>query len=223
MLFYCGAKNASSWSLRAWLALKEAELAFDEVDIDLRQPARGEALAHVGRVSPTAAVPALIDGGTAIFDSLAIMEYANELGGGHLWPAEVKARAVARSLLAWQHSDVGRICPALSFESVFYPQKRQASEAEKIAAERLLTVWGDYLDRSGGPFLMGAPCLADLGFVPTVTRIFSHVEVPARWRHVKAWMDALLQRPAVVEWMAAARILPPVHLPDYLGDTAGPA
>lgn len=218
MLFYCGTKNASSWSFRAWLALKEAGVAFDEEDIDLRQPARREALARVGRVSPTAAVPALVDGDTAIFDSLAIMEYANELGGGHLLPADMKTRAVARSLLAWQHSDVGRICPALSFESAFYEQKRKPTEAEKAGAERLLTLWGDYLERSGGPFLMGRLCLADLGFVPTVIRVFSHVEIPAQWRQVAAWKDALLQRPAVLEWMEQARRLPPVYLPDYLGN-----
>jgi len=40
LIFYSGTKNASSWSFRAWLALKEAGLAFDEVDIELRQPAR---------------------------------------------------------------------------------------------------------------------------------------------------------------------------------------
>lgn len=217
MLFYCGTKNASSWSLRAWLALKEAGLAFDEEDIDLRQPARRDALARVGRVSPTAAVPALVDGDTVIFDSLAIMEYANELGGGRLLPADAKARAVARSLLAWQHSDVGRICPALSFESAFYKDKRKPTEAEQAGAERLLAVWGDQLGRSGGPFLMGALSLADLAFVPTVMRIFSHVDVPAHWKQVAAWMDALLQRPALRAWMAQAEALPPVRLPEYFG------
>lgn len=221
MIFYSGTKNASSWSFRAWLALKEAGLAFDEVDIELRLPARQEALARIARFSPAASVPALVDGETVVFDSLAIMEYANELCGGRLLPGDAKGRAVARSLLAWQHSEVGRICPALSFESVFYDDKRVPTSTEQAGAERLLAAWGDCLERSGGPYLMGSLSLADLGFVPTVMRVFSHVDVPARWGHVKAWMDALLQRPAVLEWMAQATPLPPVRLPEYFGSARG--
>jgi glutathione S-transferase len=33
-----GNKNTSSWSLRPWLALRQAGIAFDEIHIDLRAP-----------------------------------------------------------------------------------------------------------------------------------------------------------------------------------------
>jgi glutathione S-transferase len=216
MILFCGTKNASSWSFRAWLALKEAGLAFEEESIDLTEPARRQALERVGRISPSASVPALVEEDVVIFDSMAIMEYANERCGGLLLPENARARAVARSLLAWQHSDVGRLCPRLSFESAFYENKRAASLSEVADAERLLSVWSTCLTRSGGPYLMGPLSLADLSFVPTVIRIFSHAQVPKHWREVMAWIDALEHRPCVREWMAQASRLPPVHLPEYL-------
>jgi glutathione S-transferase len=62
---------------------------------------------------------------------------------------------------------------------------------------------------------MGSLSLADLAFVPTIMRIFSHVAVPTRWAEAATWMDLLLQRTSVVEWMEDARGLDPVYLPDY--------
>jgi glutathione S-transferase len=95
-ILYSGTKNASSWAMRAWLALKEADVEFEERVVDIRRPQRFENLARVGEFSPPAAVPVLVDDGTVIFDSLAIMEYANELGGGRLLPADARQRARAR-------------------------------------------------------------------------------------------------------------------------------
>ena len=84
---YSGTRNASSWAFRAWLALREAGVQFDEEVVDIRRPQRLGNLARIGAFSPPAAVPVLVHGDTVIFDSLAIMEYANELGGGTLLPA----------------------------------------------------------------------------------------------------------------------------------------
>src|SRR4051812_20747387 len=102
--FYSGTKNASSWAMRAWLALREAGLEFDEEVVDIRRPQRFASLERIGRISPPAAVPVLIVDDVAIFDSLAIMEYANDRCGGRLLPADPVRRARARSVVAWQHS-----------------------------------------------------------------------------------------------------------------------
>ena len=57
-----GTKNWSSWSLRAWLALKAAGLSFEEVIIPLRRPESADAIAAC---SPSARIPGLrIAGGT---------------------------------------------------------------------------------------------------------------------------------------------------------------
>ena len=79
-MLYSGTRNASSWAMRAWLALREQGIEFEEKIIDLRRPQRFKQLAMVGEFSPPAAVPVLVTDTKTIFDSLAIMEYASEIG-----------------------------------------------------------------------------------------------------------------------------------------------
>lgn len=218
-ILYSGTRNASSWAFRAWLALKEAGVPFDEEVVDIRRPQRLANLERIRRFSPPGAVPVLVDEGTVIFDSLAIMEYASELAGGTLLPADPRARAHARSLLAWQHAGLSGLCPRLSFESAFYPDRRAMTGGELADAARILDAWENELARSGSPYLAGALSLADLAFAPTVVRLHAHLpQSPidmARWPLAAAWMDRMLLRDSVREWMDEARGLPPVWSDDY--------
>ena len=86
-----GNKNYSSWSLRPWLLLRHAGVAFEEVRLPLDTP---EFHARIGDWSPTGRVPVLHDNGQVVWDSLAICEYANERwlrGSG--WPDDPGRRA----------------------------------------------------------------------------------------------------------------------------------
>ena len=209
-ILYIGTKNASSWALRAWLALREQAIEFEERLVDLRRPQRIEALARIAEFSPPGAVPVLIDGDVVIFDSLAIMEYASEIGDKPLLPADSRLRARARSLVAWVHSGLSGICGNLSFESVFFPAPRGMTPDEIQQARRIQAVWDGELARSGGPYLMGELSLADLAFVPVVQRLQAHGAKTDPFAHAGPWIDRLMARPAVVEWMREALMLPPV-------------
>ena len=102
-----GNKNYSRWSLRAWLALKEAGVEFDEQQIALDRP---QTKAEILRHSPSGKVPCLVDGPLVVWDSLAICETANErYVGGALWPAGDEARAHARAVTAEMHSGFGML------------------------------------------------------------------------------------------------------------------
>jgi len=214
-VLYTGTKNASSWALRAWLALREQGIEFEERVVDIRVPQRLENLARIRAFSPPGAVPVLVDGEAVIFDSLAIMEYASEIGPRPLWPSDPVRRARARSLLAWVHGGLSNLCARLSFESAFYAEKRAMTAKEIAESDRLFAVWERTLDESGGPYLSGELSLADLAFVPVVYRIVSHRPVPDGWPLSQAWCERLLARPAVREWLDQARTLPPVELDDY--------
>lgn len=214
-ILYSGTRNASSWAMRAWLALVEAGVPFDEQVVDIRRPQRFDNLARIGCFSPPAAVPVLVDGDVVIYDSLAIMEYANELGGGRLLPADIRRRAHARSLLAWQHSGLSGICARLSFESAFYPRRRAMMASEHAEAARLFEVWEDELRASGGPYLLGELALPDLAFVPAVLRLAAHDPDLAPWPQTKAWCDRLVERFSVRRWLREAEGLPPVGLEEY--------
>ena len=97
-----GSKNYSSWSLRPWLVLRAFGVAFDEILLPLDVP---EFYARIHDYSPTGRVPVLHDGDVRVWDSLAIAEYANERWlDGRGWPADMAARALARSISAEMHS-----------------------------------------------------------------------------------------------------------------------
>ena len=84
-------KNYSSWSLRGWLLCRMAGLAFEERPVDLSDAdARQELLL----LSPSVLVPRLTHDGTAVWDTLAIAEYLNEIAPeAGLLPADRRARA----------------------------------------------------------------------------------------------------------------------------------
>lgn len=210
-ILYSGTRNASSWAFRAWLALRELDVEFEEQVVDIRVPQRFENLARVGAFSPPAAVPVLVDGEAVIFDSLAIMEYANDLGGGRLLPTDPRRRAEARALLAWQHSGLSGLCGALSFERAFQPDAPPPGPADEADKRRLFDALEDRLRRLGGDYLFGDLSLADLALVPTLIRILAPLPDLEPWPLASAWSSRLLSRPAVEKWMAEARALPPVY------------
>lgn len=216
-ILYSGTRNASSWAFRAWLALREAGIGFEERVVDIRKPQRFDNLKRIGGFSPPAAVPVLVDGDTVVFDSLAIMEYANDLAGGRLLPREPAPRARARSFLAWQHAGLSGLCPRLSFESAFYPDKRAMTADEQAQSARAYDAFERQLAHAGGPYLAGELSLADLAMVPTLLRLVSHTpaERLAQWPGVAEWNHRLTTRPAIHEWLEDANRLPVVRLDDY--------
>jgi glutathione S-transferase len=215
-ILYSGTRNASSWAFRAWLALKELNIDFVEEIIDIRRPQRWDNLSRIGKFSVPAALPLLIDDGFVIADSSAIMEYANELGGNRLLPKDIKLRARARALVAWQHSTLGRdICGCLSFESTFYPQKKSLTHDEVLSAQKLYCVWEKDLKDHGGPYLVGELSLADIAFLPTVLRLTSHLPIGHDWPLTAAWVKRLIARGHVQQWLAQAYELPPIYHEGY--------
>src|SRR3954468_8903689 len=102
LVLVIGNKAYSSWSLRPWLLMKQAGIAFEELRLSLYgKDARQTVLMY----SPTGRVPVLKDGAVTIWDSLAICEYLAETNPRmQLWPADVAGRAHARSISAEMHS-----------------------------------------------------------------------------------------------------------------------
>ena len=75
MKLIIGNKNYSSWSFRPWIAMKVADIPFEEEVISLDA---AEFKARVGKISGTGKVPALVDGDVHVWESLAILEYLAE-------------------------------------------------------------------------------------------------------------------------------------------------
>jgi glutathione S-transferase len=202
-----GNRNYSSWSLRPWLAMKQAGLAFDEVRVPLNQP---DSKAQILRYSPSGRVPCLIDGALAVWDSMAICEYVNErYADGGLWPRDVEQRARARSIAAEMHSGFAALRTHMSMDiRGRYPERGAAAAARPdVSADiaRIESIWTDCL-ASGAPFLFGAFSIADAFYAPVVTRFRTYaVALPAR---LAAYSDAVFALPSMQEWVAAAAAEP---------------
>lgn len=208
MTLVMGNKAYSSWSLRPWLALKQAGLAFAETVIPLRQP---DTAARIAAHSPSGRVPCLLDGGLVLWDSVAICEYVAELAPGTgLWPADRAARAVARAVSAEMHSGFVSLRNTMSMDIKRDRKGEGMTEATAADIARIEALWADARTRfggpAGGPFLFGAFTIADAMFAPVVTRLETYgVAVSPGTR---AYMDAVLALPAMREWIAAAKAEP---------------
>ncbi|MBI1361162.1 MAG: glutathione S-transferase [Alphaproteobacteria bacterium] len=215
-VFYSGTRNASSWALRARLSLRAAGIEFEEVLVDIRYPQRLHNLAQIRRISPAGTIPLLIWEGRAIFDSLAIMEFANDACGGRLLPADLRWRAHARSLLAWQHAGLSNLMSRISFESAFYPLKRDLDDRELKEADRFFAAIEGPLAESGGPFLFGPASLADHALAPTAIKLSRHRVDARSFPHARKWMGAIVEDAHVREWTDQADRLPPIWHESYL-------
>jgi len=212
MQLYIGNKNYSSWSLRPWLLMTQAGIAFEEVPLRLSFEPGSPFKTALAAVSPTAKVPVLVDDGFAVWDTLAIAEYlAEKFPDKRLWPADAKARARARSLCAEMHGGFQGLrngCP-MNIEAEL-PEvgarllRDDPGVANGVANDlaRINAMWQQQIDESGGPFLFGAFGIADAYFAPVVTRLRTYLlPVPAV---VATYVDRIFALPAMQQWVDAA-------------------
>lgn len=198
-----GNKNYSSWSLRPWLAMKVARIAFEETLIAFDAP---DFKARVTALSGAGKVPVLVDGMTCVWESLAILEYlAEKFPAAGLWPEQPEARAHARAVAAEMHSGFLGLRRQLPM-NVRRPVKPRAL-AEDAAGDvaRIDAIWSESRARfgAGGPFIYGAFGADDAMYAPVVWRFHTYtVAVSAAARD---YMRALMALPAWIEWREAAR------------------
>ena len=209
MNLYIGNKNYSSWSMRTWVLLKQAGIAFEEVKLrfDAFSP-ESKFKTELARISPAGRVPVLVDGDLTVWDTLAIAEYlAERFPDKQLWPQGAPARARARSVCAEMHSGFGAL-------RIHFPMNIDAAlpaVGARVLAEqagvrddlaRLVAMWSALLETSGGPMLFGSFGIADAFFAPVVMRLNTYrVPVPAA---VSAYMQRVTALPGVAAWLSNA-------------------
>jgi glutathione S-transferase len=196
-----GNYNTSSWSLRAWLVLRLARLAFVETRIPLRGPETAE---RIGRYSPSGKLPVLLAEGVPIWDSLAIAEFIAELEPG-IWPLDPIARAEARAISAEVHSgfaDLRRLMPMDIVNRFAAPGRLPRGLAADI--RRVMSIWEHCRARfaAQGPFLFGAFSITDAMMAPIAARFVTH-GVPLAGA-VEDYVESVLAWPDMVTWCDAA-------------------
>jgi glutathione S-transferase len=201
-----GNKNYSSWSLRPWIAMKAAGISFKEIVIPLYEFGSPE---EILKYSPAGKVPILIDGDETVWDSLAILEHlAERFPGANLWPADPRARSLARVVSAEMHAGFQALRQHCTMNLWLPPKPRPQPDEVLANVRRIDALWSDCRSRFGqkaefgGPFLFGNFGNADAMYVPVVARFHSYgLAVSATAR---TYMDAVMALPAWREWVDAA-------------------
>jgi glutathione S-transferase len=199
-------KNYSSWSMRPWVLLTQAGIAFEEIQLKFSDEGR---VPGVERYSPTRQVPVLIVEGEPVWDSLAICEAVAELfPDKHLWPADARARRIARSICAEMHAGFRNLRNAMPMNiRASQPGKGMSPQVQQDI-DRIAEIWESCRARygKGGELLFGQFTVADAFYAPVATRFATYaVTLPGA---AQRYADALLALPAVREWMAQARLEP---------------
>jgi glutathione S-transferase len=206
---FVGNKNYSSWSMRPWVLLKQAGVAFEEELVRFDSfDADSSFKKTLSGLTPTAKVPVLVDGDLAIWDTLAIAEYvAEQYPEKNLWPRDKAARARARSICAEMHSGFTSLrsnCP-MNIEAqlpevgalIWRDQPGVHSDVQ-----RLVQMWSGLLEAHGGPMLFGDFSIADAYFAPVCMR-FNTYALPLP-QTVADYVQRVTQLPGVAAWIEEA-------------------
>lgn len=163
---YIANKNYSSWSMRPWVLLKQAGIAFEEVMVRFGTDAFADDSSFkqgILAVNPSGRVPVLVDDGFAVWDTLAIAEYvAEKFPEKQLWPQDAKDRARARSVCAEMHSGFGALrsaCP-MNIEAPLSQTGAiiwRDQPAVRKDVQRIVAMWTELLEQHGGPMRTAGP------------------------------------------------------------------
>ncbi|MCU6432234.1 glutathione S-transferase family protein [Undibacterium sp. Jales W-56] len=211
-----GNKNYSSWSMRPWVVMKAFGIPFEEILILLGKPGT---TAQILEYSPAGRVPVLLANEVTVWDSLAICEFlAEQFPLLNLWPENIAARAMARSVCAEMHSGFA----ALRFDMPMNIRAKLPGKGRTIGSQadigRICEIWEDCLSGYGAhQFLFGDFSIADAYFAPVVMRFRTYGVslAPA----LQAYVERVTAHPAVAEWIRDAE----VETHDMPGHDARPA
>lgn len=180
-----------------WVA-HELGIAYENDPVDSKEGAKKPAYLAV---NPNARIPAIVDDGFQLFESLAINLYlAKKHGLGRLYPELLEDEARTWQWSLWGANEIEKpLIDAVYNRVVLPPEQRD----EKLAAESLAKLERplDVLERhlDGREHLLGGGfTIADLNVASLLyTAWFNKIDL-GRWPRIRAWLDRVLTRPAAI-------------------------
>lgn len=198
LTLYADSLWESPWVFTVFVGLVEKGLSFEERSLDLgrgdqRDPA-------YRRASVTARVPALDHDGFVLAESMAIVEYLEEVfpppQHPRLWPADQRARARARQIVSWLRSDVAAVREERPTTTMFYARAAEPlSPAARAAADKLIGVADALVTAEDGFLFSDGWSVADADLAFALHRLILNGDpVPAR---VRRWAERQWGRSSV--------------------------
>ncbi len=177
-----------------WIA-KELGLDYEHIPIEIGQA--GARQPDYLAINPNGRLPAIDDGGFALWESLAITLYlAKKHGTGRLYPATLEGEAKAWQWSLWAVQEVDRGVNIWSLHAVRLPSEdrdpQRLAEALKVLQAPFRVLDGALADR---PYLLGNDfTVADLNVSAVISRAID-MDLTATPR-LGDWLRRCLERPA---------------------------
>jgi glutathione S-transferase len=199
---YIGNKNYSSWSLRSWLLLREADIDFEEHRILLDVETTVD---EIAAVNPSGTVPVMKLGDVTIWDTMAIAEtVAERWPEKKLWPEDADIRAYARSICAEMHSGFHILRECMPMNCRAMGRKVALPDVLTDDIDRVIAIWSECHKKYSGDsgWLFGHFTVADAMFAPVVLRFRTYgINLP---ESAGFYPHRVLESEAMQDWLAAA-------------------
>jgi glutathione S-transferase len=197
-------RNYSSWSLRGWLLCEFSGLDFATRMLPIDD---ASARAELLLLSPSFLTPCLNIDELMIWDTLAIAEFLHEtLPKSGLLPKGRAERAWCRSVCGEMHSGFANLRAALPMNLKAHHPGFKVWAGAQSDVDRIVHIWRECLEASGGPFLFGGRSMADAMYAPVCTR-FATYDV-ALDPLCAAYRDRIVALPQMGAWTREARLEP---------------
>jgi glutathione S-transferase len=188
--------SARSSAGRCLWCLEEAGVPYENVALDMR--AKEHKSAEFLKINPNGKIPALVDGATTLFESMAINFYIADKYRPELLGKTPEERALAYQWSFWASSELQDPIIQVFIQKLFMPEEKrsQAVIDENMAKiPELLTILDNALN--GKPYLNATSfSLADLNTM-TVVSIAPQVGIDlSKYKNLEGWMKAISDRPA---------------------------
>jgi glutathione S-transferase len=199
LTFYSFPKSSGS---RVHWALEELGVAYEYVSLDSskKEHLEPEYLA----INPNGKVPALVDDGDRLFESLAILIHLGQKYGvaKGLWPGQAGERAEALSWTVWSTAELGAFGLQYAYHGLDSPvsyAKEQRSQATAEYNLQMLTRALGVLEArlQGREHILGGFTLVDVANA-SVLRFLKMIGVPLEGcPNVASWLERCSSRPAL--------------------------
>jgi glutathione S-transferase len=165
--FYYGSGSPYAW--RVWLALEYKAIPYTLNTIsfsagDLKKP-------EFVKINPRRKVPAIVDDGFALYESVAIVEYLDERfpDSNKLFPGDVRQRAVVRRMVQEADQYYSTAMETLVDEILFTEKDKWNAEIIASGRKKLLDELAVWEQLVAGDF-MGGPAVsaADFALYPLI-------------------------------------------------------
>ena len=196
-------KNYSSWSMRAWVLMRQAGIDFEEIQLMLGKDTK---VIGIERYSAAGKAPVLLIDGASVWDTLAIAEtLAERFPQKRLWPEDPAIRRLARSACVEMHSGFQALRGNLPMNIRASLPDRDMNPDVQREIDRILALWRTCRASKKGPgdLLFDHFTIADAFFAPVAMRFTTYgIALPDA---AADYVTAIQNLSAVREWCDAAR------------------